>query len=206
MTPPAAAGVTAASAIVPIDAQLIDATLIDPGQVVTIGDKDFVPVALPAKMDRNGKAYHPVKMFSQKEIRFLNRFMQSMSLAEACLEIGVDEMQGRKYLRRPHFKAYLDGNIRQAALASGTNVENHIAWLRGVRDGISEPGRVAMEAAKQLSRFLKPAAPVNATQININAGAASPSPFKGMSIDQLAGEMRQRIAVIEATKVQARPA
>jgi hypothetical protein len=162
-----------------------------------VGDKVFVPIILGKSAD--GKKPR-IKKFTQRELRFLDKLIQTRDFQISAEEVGIDIQTAKKWVRKTHFRAYMQDAYRRAALAQGIDAQEHIAWLRAVRDGFETPNDMAMEASKQLSRFLRPSAPtvVNASQTIINNGSAAPSPFKGMSREQLAGEMGKRLEILRA--------
>jgi hypothetical protein len=166
----------------------------EPGTIKVAG-KTIIPAILTD---------NSLHLFSGREMRFLEAFTKHFDLELACQEIGLGVEAGRKYLRRKHIKTYLEDKLRQAALAQGTDINNHLAWLRDVRDGRKVVTKESMDAAKVLARLLKPASGVslNLTQNNVNVGGASatPSPYAGMSFEQIAAAMRDRLSVLDGRR------
>lgn len=159
-----------------------------PDRSLSMNGRTFVPVIL-------GKADGELLKFSDREVRFLDRFLATMNLDMACEEIGIAESTGRNYLKRPHIRKYLEEKLRIAALEAGTDIREHVAWLRNVRDGVDKPTGTQLEAAKIISRHLRPSGPgvvINNNQLNVQGGVASP--YAGMTSEQLLAGMKERSA------------
>lgn len=152
------------------------------------GGHTFVPAML-------GGAKGKLLRFSQREVQFLSKFTETWALQEACDEIGITLELGRKYLKRKNIQTYLEEQFRMAALEAGTDARNHMAWLREVRDGVEIPTDKQLEAAKIISRHLRPSGPgvqVNVQQ-NVNQTVVGASRFAGMTKEQMEQEWRERL-------------
>lgn len=153
---------------------------------ITFKGDTFIPVVL-------GKADGPLFRFSQSETKFLYKFLDTLDLSAACKEIGITEKKGKAYLSRKHIKQFIEQKSRERALAAGLTLDNHMAWLKEVRDEVTKPSESALEASKQIARLLRPADPRGvqvSVQTNVSIGQ---SPFNDVSSDELIAMMEKRL-------------
>lgn len=153
---------------------------------ITFKGDTFVPVIL-------GKANGPLYRFSQSETKFLYKFLDTLDLTAACNEVGISEKRGKEYLNRKHIKAFIDEKSRERALASGLTLDNHMAWLKEVRDEVTTPSVMALEASKQIARIIKPAES-RGVQVNVQTNVTvGQSPFSSVSSEELVAMMEKRL-------------
>lgn len=155
----------------------------------------FTPVYL------TGKKPTVVKL-SQREARFCAKFIKHGNLDLACQEIGLDPDRGKRFLARRGVKAYVLQKVEEAALATGTDADNNLSWLRRVRDGDEEVSKEQMDAAKVIAKMFRPASgpiSVKMQQNNFTGGsnATVPSPYANMGLEQIGAEMKERVNAIE---------
>lgn len=164
-----------------------------PQQPIQVHGKTYVPAILSGKT--NSKLYR----FSQKSFRFISKFLETMSLEAACGEIGISPETGRRYLARKEISSYIEEQLRVKAVAAGTDIQNHLAWLRSVRDGV-EANDSQLRAARILAQMLKPAG--GGIHINMTQNNSATSPYEKMAPEQLADAMRERLPVIDAIEIR----
>lgn len=165
----------------PIEGQIVKT------ETVSAGGHIFTPVVFGAG---NAQALH---MLSQREARFIQKFLATGNLDFACQEIGVADSVGRKYLKRPAVKKYVEDMLTRAALAQGLTLNTLLAKLHQAIEGAIVLTDTQTDALKIAARVLKPASSVsiNLQQNNIHA---APSPYADMSAEQLASEIRATLA------------
>lgn len=179
----------------PIDGQLAPAK----SEQVVAGGHVFSPVIL-GKGD--GQTLHRL---SQREQRFVSKFLDTNNIELASLEIGIDAEAGKKYIRRPAIKEYLRDMLEQRALAQGLTLDKLMATLHKAVDGIIDLTPSQRDAIKTAAKILKPSImslQVNNTQINNNGASAGNSPYAKMSGAELENEWRQRLADAKPIEVK----
>ena len=157
---------------------------------ITFKGHTFIPVVL-------GNADGQLLKFSQREVKFLYALTTTWNLDSACQEIGIPIESAKRFLNRKHIIAFLEEKSKERALAAGLTMDNHMAWLREVRDGVRLPAESALDAAKQITRILKPESGrgVNVT-VNTQVNVAA-SPYDKMTPEQLMAGMSERVNAIQ---------
>jgi hypothetical protein len=157
---------------------------------VTFKGHTFIPVVL-------GDAQGPLYKFSQREVKFLYALTSTWNLEAACQEIGIDLAKAKRFLSKKHIIAFLEEKSRERALAAGLTMDNHMAWLREVRDGVKLPSESALDASKQITRILRPEGGrgVNVT-VNTQVNVAA-SPYEKLTPEQLMAGMSERVNAIQ---------
>lgn len=150
-----------------------------------------------------GKLYSPVYMgkrtgivkLSQREQKFLHRYLQTLNLFEACHEVGIRPEVGRGYLRRSNVRAYIDHMLEQQAFAAGVSLESVKARFMQAFEGSIELSKKQMEAGKVLARIVKPAAPSGGTQVQVNVNVGE-SRYKDAPVEVLTEQMAERLKAV----------
>jgi len=160
-------------------------------EAVTVGSKTFHPIYLGHKEDK------PIIVaLSQREERFIKKFLETLSVEKASEEIGISMKLAKKYLTRSNVKAVITQAVQKAAIRQGTDLDEHIVWLRKGRDGVLKPEKYQIDCAQILAKALKPSG--GGINVNINNQVAVfDSPYKDMTTVQLTDAMQERINAIQ---------
>lgn len=146
----------------------------------------------------SGEVNAKVYKFSPRVRKFIWKMIELGSVGIASAEVGISRWTGMRYLKRKEIKEFIESKWREKALAAGTTMDNHIAWLREKRDTADTD--VAIRAARQITTLLKPAG--GGIHINMTQNNSAPSPYDKMSPEQLADAMRERLPVIDAIEIR----
>lgn len=170
------------------DKQPIDAEIVEKPATLKVAGHVFTPVIFGTGT---------LHRLSQREEKFINRFLATGgSLELACIEIGVDKEAGKRYLKRPAIKKYVEDMLTRAARANGLTMNKLLEKIDGVIEGTLAMTKEQLEGIKIAARILRPSG-INVTlnQQNNNFGGASaaPNPYEKLSSPELAAETLKRI-------------
>lgn len=163
----------------PIDAQIVER------KTLTRERHKFVPVLFG---DGKKKVLHKM---SHREAKFLAKYLATMSVSEACKEIGLGQDMGARYLKRKAIKKFLEDKFQERALAQGLTVDKLLAKLSQHIDGAVELTDSQMEGVKTAAKILRPAGASgpHLTQVNVNVNVAN-SPYAELSDADLQAQLK----------------
>ena len=162
-----------------------------PEGALEVGGAKFVPVYLGTANEKPTIAY-----LSQREEKFLARFIKTLNIQDAADEIGVKVPTAKRYLQKPNVRKVLDHLSEQAAIRAGTSLDETVVWLRKARDGVVAPSDVQVKCAATLAKILRPAGGGIHVNVQNNVGRFE-SPYKDMEADELKANMKERLDAIE---------
>lgn len=172
--------------------ELVDAA---PAGAVHVAGNIFAPIILKGKPGEKPV----IARISQRELKFANKLLATGNLTIACHEVGCTIPAGKRLLKSARIKQFIDEMLAQMALASGTTVNDNLAWLRQVRDGDLPANQRQMDAAKVIARILAPRGSVN-VQVNAQFNGANNqevNPYSGMSFAQIIAETEERVGALK---------
>lgn len=149
----------------------------------------------PGCLSIKGKFFAPVVFgqgkihrLSQREMKALERYLETGSEQAAAQEIGVSPATIRAYLKRKHVQAYVTDMLRRHAFANGMTIQNLLGKLAQCIEGELTLTPTQLEACKAAARILKPSVPgsvVNNVQVNNSV-------YNGMSAEELTAALQER--------------
>lgn len=162
----------------PIDTSIVER------KTLTRERHTFVPVLF-------GDGKKVLHKMSHREAKFCAKFLATMSLDSACLEIGLERAAGERYFKRRNIKRYLNDKLEERALAQGLTVDKLLSKLSLHIDGEMMLTESQMDGVKTAAKILRPAgssAP-NLTQVNVNVSVGA-SPYEKLSESDLQDQLK----------------
>ena len=139
-----------------------------------------------------------MKRVSEREHVFLSKLLECGSVPAACKEAGITRMTAYRYKKRKHVQAYLDAMLEEKAKAEGVTIQMLMSNLHDGIRGFSTFSVSQMESLKLAAKILRPDSKQGGVNVNVQVNVESP--FAGMTENDLADLMRQRMSAIPANK------
>ncbi len=161
-------------------------------------EAEVVPSAMVVRKPRKAKTYAPVLSsgdkvgkFSEKEAKFLKALIKSGNIRIASEEVGIGMRTGERYAAKPHVRAYIEKMRLRAAKAADLTFEKVTGVVNDALEG-REVTQTQLAAAALATKFLGPAKGPS-TVINQQNNFSGPSPYAGMSREEMVEQMKRSL-------------